>query len=60
MIAYIDLPIHLWGEDLSIAAYILNGVKTKANHFIPYEHWTRCKLYLSNLKFGAIRHMYLF
>jgi transposase InsO family protein len=29
MMAYTELPVHFWGETLSIAAYILNRVKKK-------------------------------
>jgi hypothetical protein len=29
IMAYVDLPIHFWGEALSTATYIFNRIKTK-------------------------------
>ena len=40
MICHSTLPESLWGEALKTAAYILNGVLTKATNKTPFELWT--------------------
>jgi hypothetical protein len=37
MMAFVDLPIHFWGEALSTSTFILNKVKIKSKHLTPYE-----------------------
>jgi hypothetical protein len=58
MMAYADLQIVFWGEALSIAAYILNIVKTKSKPLTPFEIWTGHKPDMTNLKvWGCKAHV---
>jgi hypothetical protein len=58
MMAYADLQIVFWGEALSIAAYILNRVKTKSKPLTPFEIWTRHQPDMTNLKmWGCKTHV---
>ena len=43
MMAYADLQIIFWEEALSIAAYILNRVKTKFKPLTPFDFSTQIK-----------------
>ena len=50
MMTYADLQIVSWGEALSIAAYILNRVKTKSKPLTSFEIWTGHQPDMTNLK----------
>lgn len=52
--AHADLFTHFWGEALSIAAYVLNRLETKAKPFTPDKICTRQKLNLSNAYLSQI------
>jgi transposase InsO family protein len=55
MMAYTDLPVHFWGETLSIATYILNRVKTKSKLLTHCEYWTGLKPNIQHLKVWGCR-----
>jgi hypothetical protein len=58
MMAYANLPIHLWGEALSTAAYILNRIKTKSKSLTPYEYWSGLKPHFDHFKvWGCKAHV---
>ena len=50
IMVYANLSIHFWEGALSIAAYILNRIKTKLKPLTPYEYWIGLKPHFEHFK----------